>query len=119
MKEIARKKGSLLITEGLSPSSYFAYIDVSRLSSVCFFISECLKSGLTTFLDARVSGGGKLATRPSPSIASFPCSASLSLSLVSAFFKSLAAVDDDGAEQIKLTERLKDFLICRQRVNFA
>lgn len=41
---------------------------------------------------------------------------SISLSLVSAFFKSLAAVDDDGAEKIKLTERLKDFLISRQRV---
>ena len=45
---------------------------------------------------------------------------SISLSLVSAFFKYLAsAVDDDGAEKIELTERLKDFLICRQRVNFA
>ena len=119
MKEIARKKGSLLITEGLSPSSYFAYIDVSRLSSICFFISECLKSGLTTFLDARVSGGGKLATgNPPLPFHRIPPLLSISLSLVSAFFKSLAAVDDDGAEKIKLTERLKDFLISRQRVSY-
>ena len=117
MKEIARKKGSLLITDGLSPSFYFAYIDVSRLSSICFFISECLKSGLTTFIDARVSGAAT-GNPPLPFHRILPL-LSISLSLVSAFFKSLAAVDDDGTEQIKLTERLKDFLICRQRVNFA
>ena len=117
MKEIARKKGSLLITEGLSPSSHFACIQVSsglaRFSSVSFFISvwACDLPRCSS------EWGRQLATRPLPS---HPFLAQ-HLSLVSAFFKSLAAVDDDGAEQITLTERVKDFLMpaCEIRANFT